>query len=311
MSRLLINEPPLMVLPSLAAAIGLPEAIVLQQVHYWLGASKFEFEGRKWVYNTYKEWADQFPFFSDSTIRRAVSSLKATGLIDIRNLSNNSWDKTNYYTIEYQKLDEITASADAVKLTKCRQKGKTPCGQTDSIDTVNLTISKRSKRPSLVNTKTTTETTTETTSRPSGLPAASSVVDVVVPAEQKSLAGVDVEEVFEYYKAVMVMPRAMLDDKRRKLIVKALAAYSVADIRQAIRGCSKSPFHMGKNDRSTNYNQLNLILRDYDKIDSFMALDAGQAVAPQESIAEANARIMSELGMGRADDDDNTIEMEQ
>ena len=31
----LYNEPPLTVSPSLAAAVGLNEAIVLQQVHYW------------------------------------------------------------------------------------------------------------------------------------------------------------------------------------------------------------------------------------------------------------------------------------
>ena len=39
--RLLIDEPPLMVLPSLAAVIGLNEAIMLQQIHYWLGLSTF------------------------------------------------------------------------------------------------------------------------------------------------------------------------------------------------------------------------------------------------------------------------------
>lgn len=35
-AQLLINEPPLQVLPTLAKTIGLNEAIVLQQVHYWL-----------------------------------------------------------------------------------------------------------------------------------------------------------------------------------------------------------------------------------------------------------------------------------
>jgi hypothetical protein len=40
MSRLLINESPIMIIPSLAAKIGLNEAVVLQQIHYWLGISK-------------------------------------------------------------------------------------------------------------------------------------------------------------------------------------------------------------------------------------------------------------------------------
>lgn len=36
MSKLLINEPPLQVLPSFAQNIGLHEVIILQQVHYWV-----------------------------------------------------------------------------------------------------------------------------------------------------------------------------------------------------------------------------------------------------------------------------------
>ena len=38
MSRLLINENPLQVLPTLAVKIGLNEAMILQQMHYWLNA---------------------------------------------------------------------------------------------------------------------------------------------------------------------------------------------------------------------------------------------------------------------------------
>lgn len=40
MSRLLINEQPLLVLPSLACEIGLNEALMLQQIHYWMNTSK-------------------------------------------------------------------------------------------------------------------------------------------------------------------------------------------------------------------------------------------------------------------------------
>ena len=40
MSRLLIKESPVMIIPSLAVKIGLNEAVVLQQIHYWLGISK-------------------------------------------------------------------------------------------------------------------------------------------------------------------------------------------------------------------------------------------------------------------------------
>lgn len=36
MSKLLLDDEPLVILPKLAAAIGLNEAIILQQLHYWL-----------------------------------------------------------------------------------------------------------------------------------------------------------------------------------------------------------------------------------------------------------------------------------
>ena len=55
MSKLLINESPLQVQPSLAMAIGLNEAIFLQQLHYWIGTSRFVRDGKKWVYNTYSD----------------------------------------------------------------------------------------------------------------------------------------------------------------------------------------------------------------------------------------------------------------
>src|SRR5690554_4175288 len=81
MSRLLINEEPLQVLPGLAEKIGLNEAIVLQQLHYWLSRSTQVKEGEKWVYNTYDEWCAQFPFWSKATVRRVFTSLEKQGLI--------------------------------------------------------------------------------------------------------------------------------------------------------------------------------------------------------------------------------------
>lgn len=46
MSKLLISESPLLVLPSLAETIGLNEAIVLQQIHFWTSKEKHYKNGR-------------------------------------------------------------------------------------------------------------------------------------------------------------------------------------------------------------------------------------------------------------------------
>ena len=105
MSRLLINEPPLQVLPSLAKEIGLNEAIMLQQMHYWLLKSSNEFTGVKWFYKTLEEWQTEFPFWSAMTIRRILGSLEKQKIIKIGNFNKKKFDKTKWYTIDYQRVN--------------------------------------------------------------------------------------------------------------------------------------------------------------------------------------------------------------
>ena len=102
MSRLLIDEPPLQVLPSLARELGLNEAIMLQQMHYWLIKSSYEFEGVKWFYKTLEDWQTEFPFWSTMTIRRTLTNLEKQKVIRIGNFNKKKFDKTKWYTIEYQ-----------------------------------------------------------------------------------------------------------------------------------------------------------------------------------------------------------------
>ncbi len=110
MSRLLINESPVMIIPRLAAKIGLNEAVVLQQIHYWLGISKHKIEGRTWVYNTYEEWQKQLPFWSVSTIKRTIRSLEMLGLVLSDNFNKMKMDKTKWYSIDYEKLQKLENS---------------------------------------------------------------------------------------------------------------------------------------------------------------------------------------------------------
>ena len=105
MSRLLIDEPPLQVLPSLAREIGLNEAIMLQQIHYWLLKSGNEFEGAKWFYKTLEEWQSEFPFWSAMTIRRTLGSLEKQKIIKIGNFNKKKFDKTKWFTIDYQRVN--------------------------------------------------------------------------------------------------------------------------------------------------------------------------------------------------------------
>lgn len=106
MSKLLIDEQPLQVLPSLANLLGLNKAIFLQQVHYWLQKSEHIREGKRWIYNTYSEWQEQFPFWSIETIKRTVRSLEADGVVETTDRFNRyKMDHTKWYTIDYETLD--------------------------------------------------------------------------------------------------------------------------------------------------------------------------------------------------------------
>lgn len=110
-SRLLIDEPALQVLPSLAKQVGLEEAIVLQQVHYWVigGKSGRMHEGRRWIWNSYTEWEAQFPFWSAQAIGRHIRSLEKQGLLLSAVLNAMTTDRTKSYTIDYDALEALTA----------------------------------------------------------------------------------------------------------------------------------------------------------------------------------------------------------
>ncbi|HET8626502.1 MAG TPA: hypothetical protein VFL91_03740, partial [Thermomicrobiales bacterium] len=100
-STLLVNEPPLQVLPTLAQAVGLSEAIVLQQLHYWLQRARHERDGRPWVRFTYEEWQAQLPWWSLRTLKTLLPDLEARGLIATANYNRHPTDRTKWYTINY------------------------------------------------------------------------------------------------------------------------------------------------------------------------------------------------------------------
>jgi hypothetical protein len=111
----------------------------------------------------------------------------------------------------------------------------------------------------------------------------------------------DVGQVFMHWQASMHKPRALLDDKRRKLIRKALAlGYTVSDLCKAIDGCKASAWHMGENERGKAFNTLELILRDAEKIDSFMGIaDTPPETLRTQTQTERRASVIAQL-TGRA-----------
>ncbi len=154
---LLIEEPPLQVIPGLAKEIGLNEAIILQQIHYWLGRSDNERDGLKWVYKSMQEWQDEFPFWSEPTIKRVIAKLRDLGLIRITKKSSTSWERVNWYTVDYTVLASIGS------------KWAGASDQSDPMQEINLTESIGSKRSDRSDQSDLITITTETTSKNTGL----------------------------------------------------------------------------------------------------------------------------------------------
>ncbi len=163
--QLLINEPPLQILPTLAKTIGLNEAIVLQQVHYWLNPqfNKNFFEERYWVYNTFTQWHQQFQFWSKKTIKRTIANLEESGLLI--SFVTRGFKRTKYYTLDYDLLKKVSLSVsniqilDSILLESHEEKncseaaekhGTHSWGQNDPLDRVNLSPTTGSKWPSLI-----------------------------------------------------------------------------------------------------------------------------------------------------------------
>lgn len=145
--NLLIEEPPLQVLPSLAKSIGLNEAIVLQQIHYWLRKSNNVKDGHKWIYNSMTNWQKQFSFWSLPTVKRVFRSLENQGLLITANYNKAGFDKTKWYRINYEKLQHMSQRSDQNDPTMVSN-------WTDGSDQNDTTNTKRLP-------ETTTETTTD------------------------------------------------------------------------------------------------------------------------------------------------------
>lgn len=137
-AKWLFDEHPILVDKELASVIGLNEAIVLQQLNYWLHSkSAKQIDGRLWIYNTYDNWRkDNFPFWSERTIRRAFDSCEKKGLILTGNFNKAGFDKTKWYSIDIKNLDELMDSAcgqnDQTERTK-RPDGSGQDGHTNTI----------------------------------------------------------------------------------------------------------------------------------------------------------------------------------
>ncbi|RNC98256.1 hypothetical protein [Lysinibacillus halotolerans] len=170
--NLLINEPPLQVLPTLATKIGLNNAIVVQQVHYWLRISNNIRDGHAWVYKSMDEWAEQFPFYSKRTVQRIIAELEGKEILVVGNFNKLKFDRTKWYRIDYEKLEKLCNNAlrqnDIIEDDNLSSMNAPSClnesRQNDAMDNDKMAVSEHDKMAVPITreyTENTTENTTE------------------------------------------------------------------------------------------------------------------------------------------------------
>ncbi len=185
----------------------------------------------------YKSYADweKEITLNEYDIRKAAKSLKDKGVLETRLKKANGAPTVHY------RLKEAEFSESILQFLK-----NPTCENSRNLDSAKSEESINKRLP-----KTTNKTVTADSENPASI-------------------------VFKCWQDTMGKPRARLDRKRRKLINDRLAdGYSVEDICLAIRGCSQSPFHMGKNDSGKRYDSIELICRDAEHVEQFMECAQG------------------------------------
>ena len=116
MSMYLFDEQPIVANKTLAREIGLNEALILQQINYWIEINKKSgknyHDGKYWTYNSIRAWQENdFDYMSFDTVKRTFSKLEKAGYL----LVKDPRDKTKWYTINNDKLEELYVDMELKK----------------------------------------------------------------------------------------------------------------------------------------------------------------------------------------------------
>ncbi len=255
MGQLLFDEAPLVINKTLATKIGLNEAIVLQQIHYWLQINekncvnkeddKHYKDGCFWTYNSIKKWSETFPFFSASTLRRTFTRLEELKIVKVANYNDSKIDRTKWYTIDYKVLYEYTKEDEEIG-----QDMKNAFAQNEQMEESKMSKCKCSELTNGItqneqtNTKDYSEITTEITAE---ITDNKNIQSEIVCATSEAPTDIDlIIERWNSNKYLAKITKLTSDTNRYKMLKARMKDYSLDDILKAIDNISKSDWLQGK-----------------------------------------------------------------
>ena len=210
--------------------------------------------------------------------------------------------------IAHPKLLKIKAEREVWK-AKCRRGGKksgtvrrakskaaTTSDETKNVKGSSTTLGSKQGSKREVNGNTPSPSPSPFPS-PSSAPSPSS--DASVSAAQKPCRptadrSAEIRAVFAHYK--LYHPKAAKDPKSiskewRQIRARLVEGYSLDDLKQAIDGIHKSPYHVGGNDSGTDYLTLNLIMRDSSHVTKYAEMDENPPVPKNQAEQKAMAIV--------------------
>lgn len=239
-SRYLADERIMMFHPYVAKTLGLNEAIFLQQLHYWLNRKPHIVEEKGWIYNPYKTWQEQLCFMSESTIKRTVKNLVDKGIVITANFNKMKFDRTLWYSIDYDKLDEcVNATSIESNCIEDSVIQESPLCQIDTMENVTMTLPIPSNNTSI---------TTST----------NNIKDIYVEEEKndltqakKTIVKINFDEYKEEYNLrCNNLPQVKtITEKRKTAIRKFEKEFTIEQFKEICDIANEAPFLIGDNDR--------------------------------------------------------------
>ena len=237
---------------------SMPLAAVFKQLFFW---SDKGLDSDGWVYKTAKELAEECCLSKDQ-VDRSMSKLSKLGVIEFK-LKKANGAPTRHYRVNHGLFIKLALQgAEYMDLAESLN-GNSGIAKSDLAESLNGNSGIA---------KSITDSNTDSNAYSDDKPPLPPPVlhhltdDGVCDAASMVF--------FYWLKAMGKTDKIKFTPRRKKAVLARLkSGYSVDDLKQAIDGCAMSPFHMGQSESGVVYDDLELICRNPEKVDGFIAME--------------------------------------